>query len=54
MTGLATSRIRDEAMKRGCSGYIEKPFELKEIFCAIARWLPVPQAEWPQSRPSPG
>jgi DNA-binding NtrC family response regulator len=35
MSGLCMSWLRDEAIKRGCSGYIEKPFELKELVGAI-------------------
>jgi DNA-binding NtrC family response regulator len=35
MTGLSMPRLKNEAMKRGCCGYLEKPFELKELVIAI-------------------
>lgn len=31
MTGSGMSRLRAKAMKRGSSGYLQKPFELKEL-----------------------
>jgi DNA-binding NtrC family response regulator len=39
MTGLQSSRLRNEAMKLGSSGYIEKPFELKNLVATITAAL---------------
>ena len=44
MTGSHNSRLKHEAMKMGSTGYIEKPFQLKELLKAIAAVLaPVDQ-----------
>ncbi len=35
MTGYRMSGLREQAMKKGCSGFILKPFEFKELVGAI-------------------
>ena len=39
MTGTQSSRLRREAMKLGSNGYIEKPFELRDLVKTIATVL---------------
>ncbi len=35
MSGLSTTGLKNEAMKRGCFGYVEKPFEFRDLVCAV-------------------
>ncbi len=39
MTGSHSSRLKHEAMKMGSTGYIEKPFQLKDLVKAIVAVL---------------
>ena len=41
MTGSHSSRLKDEAIKMGSSGYIEKPFRLKDLVETIET-IPAP------------
>jgi DNA-binding NtrC family response regulator len=39
MTGSLSSRLKHEAMKMGSNGYIEKPFQLKDLLKTISTLL---------------
>ena len=40
MTGIGSSRLKHEAMKMGSSGYIEKPFRVRDLMVTIAAFQP--------------
>jgi DNA-binding NtrC family response regulator len=42
MTGYRMTRLRKQAMKKGCSGFLLKPFEFKELLGAIEKAMGFP------------